>query len=161
MYRNNRGGSLDEVHQFSSSMVLDSRFGLIYHPFGLVYPGSQNFNLSSIGISSTGLPYASFPGTSMSDSYAELGFRRGWADQRRYAGFSSKRFLPRPSAVTRSVSGFEGNLIRCMNVQESAEWLWQYIKWPSGNQSSLAFDRRFTPQKNSVNVNVGADAKLR
>ena len=61
VYRNNRGGSVDDVHAFSSTMVLDSRLGIIYHPFGLVYPDNSGFDLSKIGIAGTGLPYSSFP----------------------------------------------------------------------------------------------------
>jgi hypothetical protein len=73
VHRNNRGGSIDDVQQFSSSMVLDSRFGVDYHPFGLVYPGSAGFNLSSLNIATPGLPYNSFPGEYMSsDGYAGL-----------------------------------------------------------------------------------------
>lgn len=73
VYRNNRGGSLNEVHQFSSSAVLDSSLGVIWHPFGLTYPGNSNFDLGSLGISSTGIPYSTFPGISgTSDGYATL-----------------------------------------------------------------------------------------
>ncbi len=154
VYRNNRGGSLDEVHQFSSSMVLDSRLGIIYHPFGLVYPGSQNFNLSSIGISSTGLPYASFPGTSMSDSYAGLAAGAGGQVSEDTMG-SLEEILTKTIGRHTLRFGFEGNLIR-YNVQNPQSGFGN-TSGPSGNQSSIAFDRRFT-QKNSINVNVGADA---
>ena len=154
VYRNNRGGSLDEVHQFSSSMVLDSRLGIIYHPFGLVYPGSQNFDLSSIGISPTGLPYASFPGTSMSDSYAGLAAGAGGQVSEDTMG-SLEEILTKTIGRHTLRFGFEGNLIR-YNVQNPQSGFGN-TSGPSGNQSSIAFDRRFT-QKNSVNVNVGADA---
>jgi len=66
--RRTMGGSFDDVQQFGSSMVLDSRLGVTWHPFSLVNPFNQNFNLSTINMSSTGLPYTSFPGiTSDSD----------------------------------------------------------------------------------------------
>jgi hypothetical protein len=64
VYRNTRGGSLDDVQQFNSSTVLDSRLGVVWHPFGLNNPYDQNFDLSTIGISNAGLPYSSFPGIS-------------------------------------------------------------------------------------------------
>ena len=144
VYRNNRGGSLDEVHQFSSSMVLDSRLGLIYHPFGLVYPGSQNFNLQSIGISSTGLPYLSFPGTGMSDSYATLANGAGGQISEDTTG-SLEEILTKTIGHHTLRMGFEGNIIR-YNVQN-----------PQSGFGNFNFDRRFT-QKNSVNVNVGSDA---
>lgn len=68
VYRNTRGGSLDDVETFNSSTVLDSRLGVVWHPFGLTNPYNQNFDLSSIKVSNTGLPYTSFPGiTSNSD----------------------------------------------------------------------------------------------
>ena len=144
VYRNNRGGSLDEVHQFSSSMVLDSRLGLIYHPFGLVYPGSQNFNLQSIGISPTGLPYLSFPGTGMSDSYATLANGAGGQISEDTTG-SLEEILTKTIGHHTLRMGFEGNIIR-YNVQN-----------PQSGFGNFNFDRRFT-QKNSVNVNVGSDA---
>ena len=66
--RRTMGGSFDDVQQFNSSMVLDSRFGVTWHPFSLKNPFDQHFDLSTIGISTAGLPYTSFPGiTSDSD----------------------------------------------------------------------------------------------
>jgi Carboxypeptidase regulatory-like domain len=146
VYRNTRGGSLDEVHQFSSSMVLDSRFGLVYHPFGLVYPGAQNFNLSSIGISGTGLPYASFPGLSMGDGYAGLAAGAGGQISENTTG-SLEEILTKTIRTHTLRLGFEGNLIR-YNVQNPQSGFGN-TSGPSGNQSSIAFDRRFT-QKNYV-----------
>ncbi|NUQ28102.1 MAG: TonB-dependent receptor [Acidobacteriaceae bacterium] len=145
VYRNNRGGSLDDVHQFSPTLVLDSRIGVLWHPFGLTYPGNQNFDLSSIGISSTGLPYTSFPGISFSsDSYAGLAAGAG-------GQVSTNMTAAWAEILTKSVGrhtlrvGFDGNLIR-YNVQN-----------PQSGLGAANFDRRFT-QKNSVSVNVGSDA---
>jgi hypothetical protein len=155
VYRNNRGGSIDDVHQFSSSLVLDSRLGVLWHPFGLVYPGNQNFDLNSLGISSTGLPYSSFPGVSFysdaantnsgnSDGYA--GLAAGAAGQ-----ISTNMTAALAEILTKSIGhhtlrfGFEGNLIR-YNVQN-----------PQSGFGAFGFDRRFT-QRNSVATNVGADA---
>ena len=145
VYRNNRGGSIDDVQQFSSSMVLDSRLGVLWHPFGLTYPGNQGFDLSSLNMSGTGLPYASFPGiTFNSDSYAGLAAGAG-------GQVSTNMTAALSEILTKTVGrhtlrfGFEGNLIR-YNVQN-----------PQSGFGAFVFDRRFT-QKNSVNVNVGADA---
>lgn len=134
VYRNTRGGSLDEVHQFSSSAVLDSRFGMVFHPFGLVYPGSQNFDLSSIGMSATGLPYASFPGVSNSDSYASLANGSGGQISENATG-SLEEILTKTIKTHTIRFGFEGNLIR-YNVQN-----------PQSGFGNFNFDRRFT-QKN-------------
>lgn len=144
VYRNNRGGSIDDVHQFSSSLVLDSRLGVLWHPFGLVYPGNQNFDLSSLGISSAGLPYVTFPGISFSDSYSGLAAGAG-------GQISTNMTAALSEILTKTIGhhtlrlGFEGNLIR-YNVQN-----------PQSGFGAFGFDRRFT-QKNSVTTNVGADA---
>lgn len=154
VYRNNRGGSLDEIHQFSSSMVLDSRFGLVFHPFGLAYPGNSNFDLSAIGITNSGLPYATFPGTSMSDSYAGLAAGAGGQVSENTTG-SLEEILTKSLGRHTLRFGFEGNLIR-YNVQNPQSGFGN-TSGPSGNQSSISFDRRFT-QQNSVSNGAGAQA---
>ncbi|HEY3838106.1 MAG TPA: TonB-dependent receptor, partial [Bryobacteraceae bacterium] len=142
VYRNTRGGSLDEVHTFSPSMVLDSRFGLVYHPFGLVYPGAQNFNLGSIGMSATGLPYASFPGVSNSDGYSSLANGSGGQISEDTTG-SLEEILTKTIRTHTIRFGFEGNLIR-YNVQN-----------PQSGFGNFNFDRRFT-QKNYVTGDVNS-----
>jgi hypothetical protein len=151
VYRNNRGGSLDDVHQFSSSLVLDSRFGLLFHPFGLTYPGNQNFNLASLGISSTGLPYSSFPGIGTSDSYTTLAPGAGGQVSENTTG-SLEEILSKTIGHHSVRIGFEGNLIR-YNVQNPQAGL----VGSSSSTAGFTFDRRFT-QKNSVNLTPGADA---
>ncbi|HEY4355103.1 MAG TPA: TonB-dependent receptor [Acidobacteriaceae bacterium] len=141
VYRNNRGGSLDEVHQFSSTMVLDSRFGLIYHPFGLVYPGNQGFDLSTIGITNNNLPYASFPGTTESDGYATLANGAGGQISEDTLG-SISEILSKTIGRHNLRIGFEGNLTR-YNVQN-----------PQSGYGNFGFDRRFT-QQNSVSQGAG------
>ncbi len=155
VYRNNRGGSIDDVHQFSSSLVLDSRLGVLWHPFGLVYPGNQNFDLGSLGMSGTGLPYASFPGVSFySDATnTNSGNSDGYAGLASGAGgqISTNMTAALAEILTKTIGhhtlrfGFEGNLIR-YNVQN-----------PQSGFGAFGFDRRFT-QKNSITTNVGADA---
>ncbi len=61
VYRNTRGGSIDDVQQISSSMVLDSRLGVVWHPFGLRNPFDQGFDLSKISMSSYRSSLHQFP----------------------------------------------------------------------------------------------------
>jgi hypothetical protein len=147
VYRNTRGGSLDDVQQFSSSLVLDSRLGVIFHPFGLAYPGNSGYNLGTLGISSTGLPYDSFPGISLSDpnnSYASLA--SGASGQVSEDTVGSLDEILTKSIRTHTLRfGFEGNLTR-YNVQN-----------PQSGFGSFGFDRRFT-QQNSVTAPVGSEA---
>jgi hypothetical protein len=143
VYRNTRGGSADEVHTFSPNFVLDSRFGLEYHPFGLVYPGSQNFNLSNVGISATGLPYNSFPGVSPGDGYASLAAGAGGQISESTVG--SLNEIATKIIKTHSIRfGVEGNLLR-YNVQN-----------PESGFGNFNFDRRFT-QQNVITTSVGND----
>ena len=144
VYRNNRGGSLDDIHQFSSSMVLDSRFGLVYHPFGLTLPGNSGFNLSTIGITNNALPVSSFPGFSTGDNYA--GLSPGAAGQISENTTGSLEEILTKSVKTHTLRiGFEGNIIR-YNVQN-----------PQTGFGPFAFDRRFT-QQNSVTATVGSES---
>jgi hypothetical protein len=144
VYRNNRGGSLDEVHQFSPSMVLDSRFGLVFHPFGLVYPGASGFSLSSLGISSTGLPYLSFPGTTESDGYAGLAAGAGGQVSEDTTG--SLEEIVTKTIKTHTVRiGFEGNIIR-YNVQN-----------PGSGYGTFGFDRHFTQQNYTTGTAASGD----
>lgn len=151
VYRNNRGGSIDDVQQFSSTMVLDSRFGLVYHPFGLVYPGNSGFNLSSLNMTTSGLPYNSFPGEYMnSDGYVGLAPGAGGQISTDTLG-SLEEIL---SKVWRRHSvrfGWEGNMSR-YDVQNPQSGFGTNATTSPG----FVFDRRFT-QKN-VNATVGSDA---
>ena len=137
--RNTRGGSLDEVHVFSPSFVLDSRLGLEVHPFGLVYPGNVNFNLGGLGISQTGLPYASFPGVNNGDGYASLA--PGAGGQVSTSTVGSLNEIATKTVGAHSIRfGFEGNILR-YNQQNPESGF--------GNGSGTAgfnFDRRFTEQ---------------
>jgi hypothetical protein len=147
--RNTRGGSIDEVHVFSPSFVLDSRLGVEVHPFGLVYPGSSNFNLGSLGISSNGLPYQSFPGATNGDSYASLA--PGAGGQVSTSTVGSLNEIATKTVKTHSVRfGFEGDIVR-YNVQNPESGF--------GNGSGTAgfnFDRRFTQQNwQTGDVNSG------
>jgi hypothetical protein len=142
VYRNNRGGSLDEVHQFSSSLVLDSRFGVISHPFGLLYPGNSNFSLSGLSMTQSGLPYNSFPGVSfLSDNYA--GLAPGAEGQISESSLGSLDEILSKEWGRHSVRiGFQGDLLR-YNVQNPMSG------FGNGAAAGLVFDRTFT-QSNSI-----------
>jgi hypothetical protein len=144
VYRNNRGGSLDEVHQFSSSMTLDSRFGLNYHPFGLVYPGASGFNVAGLGINTTGLPYLSFPGTTETDGYAGLASGAGGQVSSDTTG-SLEEILTRTIKTHTIRFGFEGNIVR-YNVQN-----------PGSGFGTFGFDRRFTQQNYTTGTAASGD----
>ncbi len=151
VYRNNRGGSVDDVHQFSSTMVLDSRLGLVYHPFGLVYPGNSGFNLSTLSMTTTALPYNTFPGEYMtSDGYAGLAPGAGGQISEDTLG-SLEEILSKVWGHHSVRFGWEGNMSR-YNVQNPQSGFGTNATTHPG----FEFDRRFT-QKN-VNANVGSDA---
>ncbi len=145
VYRNNRGGSLDEVHQFSSSMVLDSRLGFIYHPFGLVYPGASGFNVASLGINATGLPYLSFPGTTESDGYSGLASGAGGQVSEDSLG-SLDEILSKTFGHHSMKIGFDGNFTR-YNVQN-----------PGSGYGTIGFDRHFTQQNYTTGTAASGDA---
>lgn len=150
VHRNNRGGSVDEVHQFSSTMVLDSRFGLDYHPFGLVYPGNSNFNLSSLNMTTTGLPYNTFPGEYMnSDGYAGLAPGSGGQVSTDTLG-AWEEILSKQWGHHTVRFGFEGNMSR-YNVQNPQSG----FATNSQSGAGFVFDRSFTQQ----NVNAAVDSE--
>ena len=148
VYRNNMGGSLDFVSGLKHGFNLDARVGGIYHPFGLVYPGASNYNLPGIGISSTGLPYQSFPGTSFTDSYG--GLAAGAGGQISEFTLGSASVLLSKAIRKHSIRiGFEGNLSR-YNVQN-----------PNSGFGTFNFTRQFTQRNSSGNAgstsNTGGD----
>jgi Carboxypeptidase regulatory-like domain len=150
VYRRNLGGSIDDVQVLSPSMVLDTRIGVLYHPFGLTYPGNINFPLSSIGINGTGLPFQSFPGiqptdtTTNSDTYSQLA--GGAAGQVSENTTGSLDVILTKTLGRHTIRfGFDGNLIR-YNVQN-----------PQSGFGNFQFNRQFT-QRNSIATPVGTDA---
>ncbi len=142
VHRDNHGGSLDYISTLPHGFMLDARAGVINHPFGVVYAGSP-YDLSTLGISSAGMAYQTFPGVSFSDSYT--GLQAGAGSQTSGDTFGSG------SAILSTVIGkhdlhfgFQGELTR------------YYAQSPFSGLGNFNFDRRFT-QKNSVNTAVGAD----
>lgn len=137
VYRNTRGGSIDDVQTFNSSTVLDSRLGIVWHPFGLTNPYNQNFDLSKINVSSAGLPYTSFPGiTSNSDgSTIAAGVSGGSTNASQVSTSltgSLNEILTKVWARHSVRFGFEGNLLN-YNVQPGQSGF-----------SGLTIDRTFT-----------------
>ena len=123
-------------------MVLDSRFGLVEHPFGLIYPGAQNFSLSSLSMTQTGLPYNSFPGVSFStDNYVGLAPGAGGQISNSVLGSLDETLAKQWGRHSVRV-GFQGDLLR-YNVQNPMSG------FGNGSTSGLVFDRTFT-QSNSV-----------
>ena len=151
VYRNNRGGSVDDVQQFSSTMVLDTRLGLLYHPFGLTYPGNAKFDLSSLKMTTAGLPYNTFPGEYMnSDGYAGLAPGAGGQISEDTLG-SIEEVLSKVWGRHSVRFGWEGNLTR-YNVQNPQSG----FGTNATNSPGFVFDRRFTQQ--NVNAPVGSEA---
>ncbi|MGH9604801.1 MAG: carboxypeptidase regulatory-like domain-containing protein [Terracidiphilus sp.] len=148
VYRNNRGGSVDEVHQFSSTLVLDSRFGLIYHPFGLLYPGNSGFDLTKLSMTQAGLPYNTFPGETSSDSYSGLAPGAGGQISTSAIG-SLDEILSKALGRHSFRFGFQGDIMR-YDVQNPMSGFGN-----GSGTSGFAFDRRFT-QSNSVTYGAGS-----
>ncbi len=72
--RNNYGGSIDWTDVLSPSTVVDIRYGMVYHPFGLGYFG-DNFNLATLGFPASliaQLPHQTFPGVGVSNGYSSI-----------------------------------------------------------------------------------------
>lgn len=151
VYRNNIGGSMDDIHQFTPTLVLDSRFGIIYHPFGLVYPDAANFNLGTLGVGGN-YPYTSFPGfSSNSDNYAGLAPGSGGQISEDTTG-SLEEIVTKVIGKHSLRIGFEGNLLR-YNVQNPGSG----FAGANSKTPGFVFDRRFT-QQNSVSAPVGSEA---
>ena len=149
--RDNRGGSIDDVEMFSSTMALDSRFGVDYHPFALVYPGNANFNLASLDMTTSGLPYNTFPGVYMnSDGYSGLAPGAG-GQVSTDALMSLDEILSKVWGKHNVRFGFEGNLTR-YNVQNPQSGFG--VNSQSG--AGFVFDRSFTQQ--NVNATVGSQS---
>lgn len=136
--RDNTGGSGDWVHVFSPTLVLDSRIGVIYHPFGLQYYG-HNYDLGSLGFSSTltsSVPVPTFPGASFSDSYAGLSVGNGQFSESTIGSYSE--LLSKTFGAHNLRVGFEFQVLR-YNLNN-----------PTSNLGTFSFNRGFT-QKNTVN----------
>jgi hypothetical protein len=73
-YRNNHGGSIDWTNTLSPDMVLDIKYGAIYHPFAVSLYG-DNYDMSSLGFTPSFIskvPHQNFPPINMSGGYTGL-----------------------------------------------------------------------------------------
>ena len=143
VFRNNHGGSFDYVSVLHHNWVLDARLGVEYHPFGVISKGDP-YDLSSIGINSTGLPYQTFPGLSFSDVY--VGLQAGSGSQ-----VSNDTYIT-SAAIVSKIAGRHD-----LSFGVEAEVHRYNAQNPFSGLSTFHYDREFT-QKNSVNVGVGQEA---
>jgi hypothetical protein len=140
VYRRTKGGALDEQHIFSSSLVLDSRFGLEFHPFGIHYPGESGVDLGALGISGN-FPVNSFPGTSLSDGYPSLASGNSGQISTDTTG-QLDEILTKSFGRHTIKAGFEYSVKR------------YDVHSPVDGFNAFSFDRRFT-QLNSIDFSAG------
>lgn len=142
-YRNDLGGGLDYISILPHDWVLDGRIGVIYHPFGSIYAGNP-YDISTLGINSTGIAYQTFPGISFSDSY--VGLQPGSGSQVSTDTLGSAALIAAKTIGKHDLHfGFEGEMHRYNAAN------------PVSGLGNFQFDRQFT-QKNSINTKVGSDA---
>jgi hypothetical protein len=133
--RNTLGGSVDYTTVLPRNWVLDARAGVIYHPFALIYAGDP-FNLSSIGMSTTGIAFQTFPGTTMTDNF--IGFQAGAGGQISADTYGSADVIASKIHKTHDFRfGFEGLLER-YNADN-----------PLSGLGPFAFNRQFTQENSS------------
>jgi hypothetical protein len=73
-YRNNHGGSIDWTDTISPTMVLDVKYGFIFHPFEVMLYG-DNYDITKLGFSQafvSQVSHVNFPGLNMSGGYTGL-----------------------------------------------------------------------------------------
>jgi hypothetical protein len=144
VYRNNHGGSVDYVSVLPRSWVLDARIGVNYHPFGLIDNGGT-YDISSLGISTAGIAYPSFPGTSFSDSYT--GLQSGSGSQA-----SDDTYITSAAVVSKTIGkhnvrfGFEGELHRYNALN------------PFSGLTTFGYNRQFTQENSSGASGVSCPA---
>jgi hypothetical protein len=160
VYRNNTGGSLDDVIVLSPTLVVDARVGLIYHPFGLIYPGNT-FNLSTINMSGTGLPYQSFPGVFACDACTTIGGASGTSPgtSSQYAGLAAGSSGQISADTLGSASVLVSKTLQKHSLRVGFDWnVTRYnVQNPQSGLGTFLFNRQFT-QKNSLSTTVGGDA---
>jgi len=70
-FRNNHGGSVDWIDTLSSNMVLDIKYGFIFHPFQVGLYG-DNYDISKLGFTQQFIsqaPHLNYPGLNISGGY--------------------------------------------------------------------------------------------
>jgi len=70
-FRNNHGGSADWTHTLSPTMVLDVKYGFIFHPFQVGLYG-DNFDITKLGFPASfvaQVPHINYPGLNIGNGY--------------------------------------------------------------------------------------------
>jgi len=144
-FRNDLGGTLDLVSVLSPTLVLDSRAGVVNHPFSLRYSGDP-WDVASLGFPQSliaQLPAQTFPGLGFSDGYA--GAAAGSTSQFSYATeYSLSEVLSKSFRTHTMKAGFEFEGLR-----------YNLFSNPVSGFGSFNFNRGFT-QRNAAQ-NAGAD----
>ena len=150
-YRKDTGASADWTYQLSSSLVLDSRLGFVYHPFSLTYHG-DNFNLTGLGFSSTfasEVPRQTFPGISFSNGTNSYSSATGGGGSYSEATASSWTEVLTKAIGRHSIkAGFEGNDLRYNLASTSAS---------ASNIGTFNFTRGFTQKNYSSGDSTSGD----
>ena len=142
-FRNNHGGSLDWTDTLSPTLVLDIKYGFIYHPFQLQYYG-DDFDLATLGFPQSlisHLPHETFPGTSMSNGYTGL--------QNAASQYST--------TLNHSLSGTVNKIVGKHTLKTGAEFFMMRANndVPISNFGSFSFSAGFT-QQNALNGSTSA-----
>lgn len=150
-HRNNIGASVDWMYTISSSTVLDSRLGFVYHPFSQTYYG-DNFDLTKLGFSGTfaaAVPRETFPGISFSNgTNSYTGATAGGGS---YSEATASAWTEVLTKVIRQHSvkvGFEGNDLRYNLASTSAA---------ASNIGTFNFSRGFTQKNYSTSDSTSGD----
>lgn len=142
-FRNNHGGSLDYTDTLSPTLVLNIKYGFIFHPFQLQYYG-DDFNIASLGFPQSlisQLPHQTFPGTSMSNSYTGL--------QNAASQYST--------TLNHSLNGTVSKVTGKHTIKMGAEFFLMRANndVPISNFGSFSFSAGFT-QQNALNGSTSA-----
>jgi Carboxypeptidase regulatory-like domain len=150
--RNNYGGSMDWSDVLSPSLVLDIRYGMIYHPFALQYFG-DNFDLASLGFPSSMIaqvPHQTFPGIALSNGYSSIISNSASNTASQY---STSNVHDLSGTISKSTGGHtiktggEFYLLRANNMV------------PVSNFGTFSFDSGFTGQ-NPLAINASSGSPI-
>lgn len=133
-YRNNHGAAVDWTDTLSPTMVLDVKYGFIFHPFQLQYYGDNNFDLTSMGFPqsfASQVPHQTFPGAGPS-GYTSL--------QNAASQYST--------TLDHSLSGTVSKIVNRHTIKAGAELFVMRANniTPISNVNSFGFNAGFTQQ---------------
>jgi hypothetical protein len=149
-YRNNHGGGVDWTDTISPTLVLDIKYGFIFHPFQLAMYG-DNYDLTKLGFSQSSvsqLPHENFPAVNMSGGYT--GMLNGAVGSSSAASQFSTTF-------NHSLSGTINKTIGKHNVKAGGELFVMKANniTPVSNVNAISFSAGFT-QQNAQNASATA-----